>query len=499
MASTKFYQSQIGSGSVINYSYTDFPAKLLLKDLWYFFVYAWAVPLVLLPFRPCGSDDLDELYMSFKNVFALAVQALLTVLQLLFIFSLPLAFFFPLWMSGIGVIGFFVLNFGLCMLLNSRNLEYVSDEKYAQDLPEHAHEHWVYLNGVATGTHWHKNNLNRLALTFGRRVHGIHNRTSGILFDLVECIIQRNFCYATRDVRICYSILRGLLYNPNKTKIIFILHSQGGIEGGLVLDWLLQEMPQDLLSKLEVYTFGNAANHFNNPHRHVVSQALEMLNPVAAIKTFFSEPSLSAPVVDRVDEKHGDDVARFTLAAASKDTFASVTSSRTLIAAKDRAIGHIEHYAHTTDFVALWGVLHFATNKRMSEQLPRFMGRLFSRSTGRGGHLLNHHYLDGMFPLKRDPKTGHLTGADEENPFMEETIGVDQDGDRMTHTREDFEIAYLNTEGLGNGDIATPPLKEAMRRRRSRGDVKVKEVSRLWSYRNGQSPSGYARNGTAVF
>src|SRR5688572_6097650 len=109
-----------------------------------------------------------------------------------------------------------------------------------------------------------KSNLNRLAITFKRPVLGIHNRTSGILFDVVECLVQRNFGYATGDVRMCYKVMREVLYDPKKSKVVFILHSQGGIEGGLVLDWLLQEMPQDLLAKLEVYTFGNAANHFNN-------------------------------------------------------------------------------------------------------------------------------------------------------------------------------------------------------------------------------------------
>lgn len=78
-----------------------------------------------------------------------------------------------------------------------------------------------------------------------------------------------------------------------------ILHSQGGIEGGLVIDWLLDELPQDLLHKLEVYTFGNAANHFNNPRQSSTCQ----------------------PIV--------------------------------------RSIRHIEHYANSQDAVAYLGVLHF--------------------------------------------------------------------------------------------------------------------------------------------
>lgn len=325
-----------------------------------------------------------------------------------------------------------------------------------------------------------KSNLNRLAITFGRPVMGIHNRTWGIPFDIIECLIQRNLTYATADVRLCFKILRKVLYDPNKSKVIFVLHSQGGIEGGLVIDWLLQEMPQDLLAKLEVYTFGNAANHFNNPHRHMLSQSLAQSKPLAAINTFMTESSFTSPASSpsgvRDDFNTQDPPSRGL----------SLHASRTLSAAKDRAIGHIEHYAHSTDFVALWGVLHFATNKMSSPQLPRFLGRLFQRSNGRGGHLLNQHYLDGMFPLKRDPETGDLVGANDENEFMEETIRLGHEDDAMDKTREAFDIAYMGTRDPAANNTSLP----AANSRRREKAVKVKELSRLWSYRNGRSPPG---------
>lgn len=107
--------------------------------------------------------------------------------------------------------------------------------------------------------HWLVGNINRLALTFRRPVQGIHNKTSGIIFDILECLIQRSFNYKTRDVREAYDVVRNHLYDTTVSRVIFIVHSQGGIQGSLVLDWLLQELPQDLLTKLEVYTFGCAA------------------------------------------------------------------------------------------------------------------------------------------------------------------------------------------------------------------------------------------------
>lgn len=333
--------------------------------------------------------------------------------------------------------------------------------------------------------HWMKNNLNRLALTFGRPVLGIHNRTSGIIFDVIECLVQRNFTYATGDVRLCFKILRQVLYDPSKSKVIFVLHSQGGIEGGLVLDWLLQETPQDLLAKLEVYTFGNAANHFNNPHRHAISQSLSQSDPHAAMHTLMMESSFATPASSPVETRNGS----ITQEQPSLSQESSTTSSRTFSAAKDRAIGHVEHYAHGTDFVSLWGVLHFATNRMGSPQLPRFLGRLFNRATSAGGHQFNQHYLNGMFPLKRDPKTGEFIGADDDNAFMEEIIKIGEEGAAMDNTREAFDISYAGTQGFGSGEIATPvEFFDATNKKTKRRDVQVKELSRLWGYRNGRSP-----------
>lgn len=69
----------------------------------------------------------------------------------------------------------------------------------------------------------------------------MHNRTYGIVFDLIQCIIERNFNYATADTRRSYDKIKENLLKKHYKKVILILHSQGGIEGGLILDWLLAE------------------------------------------------------------------------------------------------------------------------------------------------------------------------------------------------------------------------------------------------------------------
>lgn len=148
---TEFYRSQIGGESVINYAYTDFPWRLLAKDVYYFFAYCWALPWVLFPIRTYGSDELDELYPSWMNMFCLAVHIFLFIFQLIYLVTLPLAIFFPAWMGITGIVAFHFLNRFVCMLLNGTDIIFHSDEKYAKTRPEHENEQWVFLNGVSVG------------------------------------------------------------------------------------------------------------------------------------------------------------------------------------------------------------------------------------------------------------------------------------------------------------------------------------------------------------
>lgn len=175
--STIFFGSQIGGQDIINYSYTDMPWKLMVYDIYYFFYFLPMLPYIVFPYSPTDSGDLDELAFTKENVWCILVHSVLVVLQLAFILALPFAIFFPLWMTIPAVGAFLFLNKMLCKLLNGEGTVFDSDPKYAAKSEDHAHEAWVFVNGVAVGEHWLKNNLNRLALTFGRPVTGIHNRT----------------------------------------------------------------------------------------------------------------------------------------------------------------------------------------------------------------------------------------------------------------------------------------------------------------------------------
>ena len=150
LASTAF-GSQVGGKSVINYSYTDDPWRLMAYDIYQFFRLAWALPYILFPITPTDSGPLSELHPSFANIFCIVVHAVLCLLQVLFLLSLPLMVILPVWTSLLLIGGFLVLNHVFCLLLNGKGIEYHSDPALAPVLPEHAHEQWIFLNGVAVG------------------------------------------------------------------------------------------------------------------------------------------------------------------------------------------------------------------------------------------------------------------------------------------------------------------------------------------------------------
>jgi hypothetical protein len=267
----------------------------------------------------------------------------------------------------------------------------------------------------------------------------------------------------------------------------------------MIIDWLLQELPQDLLAKLEVYTFGCAANHFNNPHLHLISQhaALSKPNAIATTKT-------TTHVHYHDSLINGEDGT----AHVSQPT----TTKSNQRSSNGKTIRYIEHYAQTSDFVAQWGVLHFTSTPNPAPTAPRYMGRVFER-TGKG-HQFNQHYLDNMFPLvpSRDPAGGvggsGFEGAAKRCEFMDSVVEMGK-GDKNQDEREGFEMSFFGAKGDSEEDQATvianlSPVSPASTfnalatpfshgRGFTNGDFQekkytVKDLSRLWLYLNGGSP-----------
>ncbi|KAM5354830.1 hypothetical protein ACJ41O_001476 [Fusarium nematophilum] len=240
---------------------------------------------------------------------------------------------------------------------------------------------------------------------------------AGVIFDLVQCLIQRSFNYATQDVRDCYLLVKDALLDDKKKKVILILHSQGGIEGGMILDWLLDELPHEKLKRLEIYTFGNLANHFSNPAR----------------------------AKDPVTEKEVP------------------------------AIQHMEHYANSKDFACRFGVLHFTKHLKKKNWATRFMGDVYVNQ--RGGHQLNQHYLDGMFPM--DP-SGQFVREPLEHDFMntEAQVKPPKDGVPPRIVKGKTAKEAKRTAVNPNTILVVDKIEVQ----------KIKDRSRLWMYRNGGTP-----------
>ncbi|KAE8367277.1 hypothetical protein BDV27DRAFT_124081, partial [Aspergillus caelatus] len=412
--------------------YTASPLALLWADILLVLKSLWSLPGILLPMTPSG--ELDELYPSKENIVNLIAHVCLALCQVAFLLSVLGCFLLmvpALWISTY-VVAFVWINRVICALIFNYSDEVIESKVPIEERPEHERERWIFINGVAVGHHWLQNNIDRLAYTFGRKIIGVHNPTDGIVFDVIECLIQRNFTFATPDTRDGYAITKATLLNPKYEKVVLILHSQGGIEGSLIIDWLLDELPESVLRKLEVYTFGNAANHFNNPY-----------------KSLLGSRELRAR------------------GSTTSDQDASVQAEKSVL--------HIEHYVNAFDFVCVWGVLQFA-------RVPnRYMGRIFVQSGS--GHQLNQHYLDTMFTLGPDRRVLDT------NEFMEMGARtVEYEKILPKHVRHERSEVLVTNKRPSDRNRTIPASPLGLANQHEQRPVKVKDLSRLWQYRNGGSP-----------
>lgn len=292
-------------------------------------------------------------------------------------------------------------------------------------------------------------NCDRLSHVFGRPITGVHNQTYGLVGDISECIIQRSFDYNTFGVRFAYDYIKGCLTDKSLRKVVLVCHSQGAIISSMVLDLLYVDLPAQVVSKLEVYTFGSAASHFNNP---------------------------------------------------------LLASNTRTPGAPNRVIQHMEHYVNGDDLVPRWGVLQ-GVQKRLEN---RYCGKVFVRNKATG-HMLNQHYLGYMFPLpQQEDKVGFLdreVSFDTDAALNRERIanrlwmtlqgktpeGVIRDvsGAKIpSHSAHEAYEESLNMEVEGEmleGE-AENAINEISFEPFGQGAYKVRDLSRLWMYMGGKDP-----------
>lgn len=133
--------------------YTASPLRLLLSDICLSLQYSWALPGIFLPLGLGETDRLDELYPCPQSGISVATQAFLTVYQLLFLLSVPLAIIFMI--PALGILLYAVAGLGFnytvsLLVLNGFQRVLVSQAPVVEQ-PGHERERWFFINGVAGG------------------------------------------------------------------------------------------------------------------------------------------------------------------------------------------------------------------------------------------------------------------------------------------------------------------------------------------------------------
>mmetsp|Transcript_17910 Transcript_17910/g.50953 ORF Transcript_17910/g.50953 Transcript_17910/m.50953 type:complete len:283 (-) Transcript_17910:951-1799(-) len=148
----------------------------------------------------------------------------------------------------------------------------------------HPDEAWIYVNGVGTGMPIAVENAKRLVELFGRSITVVHNPTDSFIVDLLECVAGKLKLMWWWKVEPVGVVLRTVeqAFDQGKTKVVLIGHSQGTIIVNNVLDRIARKhinSPPDLKAqkKLEVYLFADCAHHIDTASLEQHSICVESL------------------------------------------------------------------------------------------------------------------------------------------------------------------------------------------------------------------------------
>ena len=364
------------------------PIRLFAEDVFLLFANLALFPYVLIPFRKVEPLPGVKTHTARVTYGWIVLTFLALVEGPLLLGSIPIFLIYPGWIFFSGALSCFLLVLFLAWTtwgsLVLRSDVEVDETKFHT-------ERWFYINGITTRSVNHvpdcayltntfrshaglQQDIDNLSATFGRAVTGIHNRSFGLPFDLIECLIQRSFSYHTSDVRVATASLTMALEDPTVTKVVVLAHSQGGLILSLVLDHLYTVLPAGIFTKLEIYTMGSAANFFHNPLIKHFSANVEQ-SP-KGVRSF--SKSATAPAA--------------LITTAEQDVNIDTDMHHPEI--PNQLIHTIEHYVNGLDLVPRWGVLYSILLGTECD----YSGRVFVHEHA-SGHLFDRHYLSTMFPL----------------------------------------------------------------------------------------------------
>ncbi|WP_164010819.1 hypothetical protein [Pyxidicoccus trucidator] len=135
----------------------------------------------------------------------------------------------------------------------------------------------LYVNGIQTSKEAQSNSLQSIADTTGARVIGIHNATEGMAADLTQCVKDK----LDKGHNPAVDTLADTLYNEIKAgrEVHLMAHSQGGLISSRALgdvqrrlrieDGMSTEQTQQMMSRINVETFGAAATRYPDGPNYV--------------------------------------------------------------------------------------------------------------------------------------------------------------------------------------------------------------------------------------
>jgi hypothetical protein len=255
-------------------------------------------------------------------------------------------------------------------LFGANALDYA---RFAEAKDKFDNERWFLINGICTDRRVAELNAYALFNMFERPITTLYNACNGVLLDLLECAVGKEWDATTDAARIALPELLEALRDDKVKRVVLISHSQGTIVAAV------------LLKALEELLVPSHRGHQWN--RHEASPEREVARKLARSVDMGGKPS-NVRRIPRVQPcLKPEQIAKlemfnFANCATSMEPFVAVGDNPTRLAP------FIESYGNEYDLVARLGMLaptHGTGSARIGGD------KYLRKNTW--GHLLNAHYL----------------------------------------------------------------------------------------------------------
>ena len=235
-------------------------------------------------------------------------------------------------------------------------------------------EKWFLINGIMTNDAVAQLNAAFLSDLFHRPVTLIQNSTCGLISDLAECALGKQWKHTTEAAKKVFPAIHAAL-KSEKEKVVVIAHSQGTILASVVLQ-LLEAITQPPVALPEAVSFGAPLQ--------------------------YAEPIFILPAEYDLDPKDFAPLSEAELAKLEIYCFANCANTMKYLH-PDRAVPWIENFGNEFDIVARLGMLA----PRSDQWHIEIDGPCYVRPRA-WGHFLNEHYL---VDIERQQKVRHRPGG----------------------------------------------------------------------------------------